>query len=138
MDFKMKFDDDLYKREILLEKFNEEVNLDFVFPIARRIATQTIGLDIASVQPLGLPTGLLFYNDNEPENLYKRKLIIERKERKGFSYYPNYHLNRFKPPGVYIRETDFSTFDLVTEPSFDNAMITTEMYIEEPEQMPQI
>ena len=37
--------------------------LESLFPIAKRVAAQTVGLDLVSVQPMKAPTGLLFYLD---------------------------------------------------------------------------
>lgn len=36
---------------------------NIMFPIARRVAAQTIGLDLVTVQPLAAPTGLITYLD---------------------------------------------------------------------------
>lgn len=52
-----------------------------ILPIATRVAARTISLDLVSVQPLSLPTGILTYLDykyEEPENVYTRVVIIEK------------------------------------------------------------
>lgn len=52
-----------------------------ILPIATRVAARTVGLDLVSVQPMALPTGLITYLDykyEEPENVYTRVVIIEK------------------------------------------------------------
>lgn len=102
--------ENLYKRELIIEKCNK-IKQDFFLPTARKVASKTLGSELVAVQPLNGPTGLIHYIDEYNENLYKRNLLIERTKKSSIYYYPNY-INRFKSPGVYIRETDFSYVQL--------------------------
>jgi ATP phosphoribosyltransferase regulatory subunit HisZ len=42
-----------------------------LLPMARRVAAQTMGMDLVSVQPMGLPSGILFYMDYQ----YSKNII---------------------------------------------------------------
>jgi hypothetical protein len=49
------------------------------FPLINKIVAQTLALDLVSVQPLSIPTGLIMYMDNiEKENVYTRKVLVEK------------------------------------------------------------
>jgi hypothetical protein len=76
--------DNFFKRELLVEVYKPEYNIDFGLPIARQVAARTVGLDLVSVQPLSAPAGLFFYMDSdfETENLYKRNILIEKMEKR--------------------------------------------------------
>lgn len=60
----------------------KKIDIDFhslVFPIIRRVAAQTISMDLISVQPLSMPTGNLFYfGSPERENVYSRVVLFEK------------------------------------------------------------
>jgi hypothetical protein len=53
-------------------------NFPSMFPIAMKVATQAIGLDLVSVKPLPAPSGQLFYADyqygNTKHTIRKRKI----------------------------------------------------------------
>lgn len=52
------------KRIVLVEIDLGETDIQpFVFPMVRRVFAQTLATEIVSVQPFGLPSGLLFYMD---------------------------------------------------------------------------
>ncbi len=62
---------------------------NIAFPMVRRVVAQTIALDLVSVQPLSLPTGLLFYLDSpEKENVYTSRVIIEKYKPKQLRFNP--------------------------------------------------
>jgi hypothetical protein len=64
---------------------------NIALPIVRRVVAQTIALDLVSVQPLSLPTGLLFYLDSpklEKENVYTSRVIIEKYKPKQLRFNP--------------------------------------------------
>lgn len=48
---------------MLAEEIGREIDNNFILPMIRRVAAQTIGLDLVRVQPLELPSGQLFYFD---------------------------------------------------------------------------
>ena len=63
------------------KKKKEEVGFPSLLPIATRVAARTIEFDLINVEPLGLPTGMLFYLDmksQENENVYTSKVLIEK------------------------------------------------------------
>lgn len=64
----------------IFKKKKEETNFDTIaFPLVRRVFAQTIANDLVSVQPLSLPTGLLFYMDSpEREDVYTSKVLVEK------------------------------------------------------------
>jgi hypothetical protein len=53
-------------------------NFPSMFPIAMKVAAQTVGLDLVSVKPLPAPSGQLFYADyqygNTKHTIRKRKI----------------------------------------------------------------
>jgi len=60
-------------------KKKEEKIETIEFPLIKRVVANTLALDLVSVQPLGLPQGLLMYMDNiEKENVYTRKVLVEK------------------------------------------------------------
>jgi hypothetical protein len=72
--------DFIYKRELLIET---NYNIYFDFPIARQVVARNVGFDLVSVQPLSTPIELSFYVDFyfEPENVYKRIILVEKIEK---------------------------------------------------------
>ena len=58
--------------DLLKEAANDTSNIAgfdiVVFPMVRRVFSRLLANDIVSVQPLNLPTGLLFYLDSQVEN----------------------------------------------------------------------
>lgn len=82
----------IYQR---LKKKNTKVDTvtfdQIAFPIVTRMATQTIGLDLVSVQPMEQPTGMLMYLDfkykTEHENAFTKAVLFEKhKAPKPFVY----------------------------------------------------
>ena len=72
--------ENIYKRELLIEKKSFCIDVGaLTFPVVRRVMANTIGNNLVSVQPMGLPTGMLHFIDynTEREHLYKRVLLIE-------------------------------------------------------------
>jgi hypothetical protein len=66
----------VYKRELLVEK--RKYILEGILPLTRRIMARTLASELVAVKPMSLPTGTLFGLDIEPENLYKRILLVEK------------------------------------------------------------
>jgi hypothetical protein len=51
---------------LLSQQLTEEIDreiFDSILPMATRVASQTVGLDLVSVQPLTSPVGQIFYMD---------------------------------------------------------------------------
>lgn len=48
---------------ILSEEISREIDNNFILPIVRRIAAQTIANDLVAVQPLEMPRDILHYMD---------------------------------------------------------------------------
>ena len=51
------------KQDVDLEFYWKEVE-DFLLPLAMKVASQTIGRDLVSVQPIELPKGLIMFLDH--------------------------------------------------------------------------
>ena len=54
--------------ENLRNEIDQQILQDLALPIARRVAAQTIGLDLVGVRPLELPRGLLEFLDYNQED----------------------------------------------------------------------
>lgn len=65
----------LLYRKIFYPNFNT-----IALPIARPIFARTLASELVSVQPLSLPTGLLFYMESDTirEDVFKRIVLIEK------------------------------------------------------------
>lgn len=100
---------------------HESNSFPSLFPIAKRVAAQTIALDFVSVQPMSLPTGLLFYMDApEREDVYTRVVLIEK-------YKP-----RRKSEWLY------QSYDFVTYPAMTAATISAPITITSTQEMKDI
>lgn len=64
----------------IFKKKNVETNFGgIVFPLIQRVSARTIGLDLVPVQPMSLPSGMLFYLDKkEREDVYTRVVLVEK------------------------------------------------------------
>lgn len=112
-DWNHTYDDNenIYKRELLLETRKKISKFDFptLLPLSVSVAHQTIGNDLVAVAPMDLPTGQLFYFDHnyEHENMYKRKVLLEKCKKRTI----------FRSPGVYTREVDISVVNATPAPT---------------------
>lgn len=72
----------LYKRFFKKEKKTISPYFNSIaLPIARPIFARTLAQDLVSVQPLSLPSGLLFYMDSNTlyrEDVFKRVVLVEK------------------------------------------------------------
>jgi hypothetical protein len=78
---------------------NTDPFVNLAFPIVRQVFAQTIALDLVPVQPMSLPTGMLFYMDvfSEREDVFTRIVIFEKyKPRK--PYMPIYSAEDYYIP----------------------------------------
>jgi len=68
---------------------------NIVFPLARQVFAQTVALDLVQVQPMNLPTGLLFYMDlPEREDVFNRIVIFEKYKEPTYSRYATQSIGR--------------------------------------------
>lgn len=69
---------DWYNQYAQLQSTTNSITENFnMFPIAMKVAAQTIGLDMVPVQPMSAPSGHLFYMDtriNNKKSERKRKI----------------------------------------------------------------
>lgn len=55
---------------------------DFIMPLVQRVAAQTVGMELVSVQPMSAPTGMLAYLDYSYDKKPWWKKIINWIKRK--------------------------------------------------------
>jgi hypothetical protein len=66
-------------QKIFKKKKKQENSFPSLLPISIQVASRTVSLDLVSVQPLSLPSGLLFYMDTpEREDVYTSKVLVEK------------------------------------------------------------
>lgn len=83
-----------------LESWWKEERFSGILPIAARVASQTVALDLVAVQPMNLPTGLLQYVDYQ----YSGTTQEEPQAESGETFTISGHLNPFNEGRVYSEE----------------------------------
>ena len=87
-------------------KYQAWLTGDGILPIAQRIAAQTVAQDLVPVQPMELPSGLLFYIDNsgttQSEHYVAENSNINRNRR---TYYREAFLDTLNRP-IQLGEID--------------------------------
>ena len=69
-------------------KKKKEPEFPNLLPLAMRVSAQPVALDLTPVQPLSLPSGMLFYLDlPEREDVFNRKVLIEKYKKPNSRYH---------------------------------------------------
>ena len=76
-------------QKIFKKKKKKEEGFPSLLPLAMKVSARTVVSDLVRVEPMGLPTGMLFYLDlkeQEREDVYTSKVIVEKYAPKKLRY----------------------------------------------------
>jgi len=120
--FKKKVAIEVKETDISMVQYWNRNNSDLnapILPLVKRVFAQTIASELVSVQPMSLPTGLLFYMDTpEREDVYTRVVLIEK-----------YKLRKRNPEWLY------QSYDFVTYPAMTATTISAPITITSTQEM---